>query len=1113
MRRILIWAPLLPMALLLLTACELPDSGGTEEAPVADAAREAPVVTIDAEGVALNNLGVAQMGRFDYAQAVETFEAVVADHPDWVDARLNLAIATLNRQGEGDEAAALAMADGVLERSPEDLRAHYIAGLLRYNQGDLATAREHFDAVVVGDPEDAYAAYFLAQSLMQLGEVDPALLQYARARRIDPYLRSAYYGAAQALRRADRSDEARALLADYQRFEGNPRARLAEFKYTRMGPKALALAVGLDAPPAPPARPQGPLFDPPVRLISFELPEVDPALMLADYSMTSVDLDADGRQDLAIGGPIGLTLLRQGSDGSWTPLRNRLAGWDGVNAIAWGDVDNDGRLDGYICREGANALVSRAGSGWEQQPVDAATLGDAGTCTGAQFADADHDGDLDLLVTDLYGSMELFNNDLDGGYRRLAGSQGLQGPGIDRQVLAVDLDADGDLDLMVFSDRSVRAYLNDRLWQYTPAQLPELLSSQVVRGAVAADFDADGRIELITVNAAGEVRYWPAPLSDGHNRYLAGDASWTSVAVMDADGDGTQEVLAAGARSWRLFDLGGHTLSEASFGDLRTMHAVTPVLLDPSRGPSVVALVEDAQGLELMAWPAGRGRYRYAVLQLSGHEAEADSMRSNRAAIGTRIAAREDSRWSIRDRMDDNSGPGQSLEPVVIGMRGAAQLDFVAFTWPDGVFQTEIGIAAGSTTTIEETQRQLSSCPVLYTWDGERFSFVSDLLGVGGVGFMIEPGVSAEPRPWERFLLPAAALAEREGRYEMRLGEPMQEVAYLDGASLSAVDLPPGWSLTLDERMGTGGPAPSGEAIYYRREAVPVRASNDRGEDVLAAISALDQRAAPVGELDRRFIGRLAGEHVLTLEFDQALAGSPVLLAEAWVEYPYSQTVFAAWQADASYDPVTLEYRGVDGEWHLYADRFGYPAGMPRQMTLPLNDLPAGVIALRLRTNLEVYWDRIEVVFAETPPTLTEHQLPLASARLAKAGFPRRDTAAQRLPSYDYEDRSPFWDTEYPAGYYTALGPVDPLVSSVDDAVVTIGPGEEAQLAFAAELPALAEGWSRRFVLTVNGWAKDMDLYTADGGTVGPFPTRGGTISAEAQALMDRYTVRYQAGR
>ena len=63
---------------------------------------------------------------------------------------------------------------------------------------------------------------------MQQGGLDVALSWYEKAIAADPYLRSAYYGAALALRRLKRTDEARAMLADYEKFKDNPRARLAE---------------------------------------------------------------------------------------------------------------------------------------------------------------------------------------------------------------------------------------------------------------------------------------------------------------------------------------------------------------------------------------------------------------------------------------------------------------------------------------------------------------------------------------------------------------------------------------------------------------------------------------------------------------------------------------------------------------------------------------------------------------------------------------------------------------------------------------------------------------------------------------------------------------------
>jgi len=52
--------------------------------------------------VALDH-GVGLMGKFDFAAAREVFGALAARHPDWFEARFDLAIATLNRQQEGDE--------------------------------------------------------------------------------------------------------------------------------------------------------------------------------------------------------------------------------------------------------------------------------------------------------------------------------------------------------------------------------------------------------------------------------------------------------------------------------------------------------------------------------------------------------------------------------------------------------------------------------------------------------------------------------------------------------------------------------------------------------------------------------------------------------------------------------------------------------------------------------------------------------------------------------------------------------------------------------------------------------------------------------------------------
>jgi hypothetical protein len=514
----------------------------------------------------------------------------------------------------------------------------------------------------------------------------------------------------------------------------------------------------------------------------------------------------------------------------------------------------------------------------------------------------------------------------------------------------------------------------------------------------------------------------------------------------------------------------------------------------------------------VVEWRPGPQRPAYLALSPTGREIASDQRRSNSSGIGTRLAIRRGSAWTAIDTVRTASGPGQSLQPVTVGLGGADRADFVSVLWSDGILQTEMDLEAGRVHRIEETQRQLSSCPVLFTWDGSGFRFVTDILGVGGIGFLERPGVYSPPHPHERVLLPEGALAARDGRYQLVLGEPMEEVAYLDHAELAVYDLPPGWRVAVDERKAIAGPVPTGAPIFYRHERMPTRVVNDRGDDVTAAVAAADQRAAPPGAVDPRFIGRTA-RHAVTLEFAapiEAGPGRPVLLIDGWVEYPYAQTVFAAWQAGAPYQAPTLEARDQHGRWRVVAPEFGYPAGMPRQMTFPMPHLPRGTVALRLHTTQEIYWDRLSVIYDEPAPAVVIHRLAPVAATVRAAGFAHRSTGSQRTPHYDYARRVPLLDTRHPRGWYSRFGPVAPLVEHDDDAVAIIGPGEEVLLEFDALKAAVPAGWTRRVVLDAKGWCKDMDLYTKDGETVAPLP---GENSAVRHRLHQQFNTRYEGGR
>jgi hypothetical protein len=1079
------------------------------------------------EIVALNNRGVGLMGQFDFDRAAEAFARASAAASDRLDLRVNLAIATLNRQRDGDAAQAQQLLEAILTIAPQHVRAHYALGLLLLNDGHAGDALPQFVFVAEHEPADAYAAYYTALCRFQQGDVAGALSSYEHALLLNPRLRSAAYGAFQARQRLGRPD-AQSMLDLFRQLETNPQSETVEFKYTRMGP--LAEAVTIDEPARQRImRPPGPVFDTaPVPLLTGTAGTT--AWRQADAShpptMTMADIDGDGLIDLFIADTIddrgslhNAVLLNRGAEGFVLDVSHPLAAVPDVYAALWGDFDNDGLTDVYLCRRGSNQLWRQTEKGrWSNVSGPARAEGAGGTTIDGAMFDADHDGDLDLLLIKSDGASELLNNNGDGTFRPLGAQVGLAG---DRRpssgILLADLDSDRDTDIVVIKKSPPHDVLvNDRAWQYHRDKAFETFVETPMTAAVAGDLDANGRPELYTSGASGIERWTRSPAGPWEPTLVAGTstmANASQLALADLDGDGRLDLVATASNGrWQAVAItqgGEATPIYAAEGPRVASWSLA--MLDPARGPSIVAMPADGSGAPIR-WKPGAGRFPFVSLTLSGRDRQSTQRRSNASGIGAQLAARAGSQWTALARYRAQSFGGQSLQPIAFGLSGSPQLDFVAITWSDGVLQTELALAPGPVRQIDETQRQLSSCPVLFAFDGRHFAFVTDLLGVGGIGTPTSPGIYEPPHPSENVLLPEGLLAVRDGTYQLKITEPMEEVAYIDAARLVAYDLPPGWEMILDERKAISAPEATGEPRFFRDERVPVQVTDEGGQDVTRAVVTADLVAAPPGRLDPRYIGRTEARE-LTLRFDRALndaTGDAMLVADGWIEYPYAQTLFAAWQARVPYQAPTIEARGDNRQWHVLRREFGYPAGMPRRMSVPLGRLPHAAMELRLRTTQEIYWDRLAVAYAAATPGMDVHSLPLASARLAYTGFPRRQLHASRRPSYDYDERVPLADTRHARGFYTVPGSVTELVAAQDGALAVFGPGEELQLTFSATLPPLKAGWTRRLVLEARGWCKDMDLYTKDGETVAPLPGTRGPVAA---ALQRRYTTRYESGR
>jgi tetratricopeptide (TPR) repeat protein len=1084
---------------LLATACDR----GTPPAAKPSAPGAAEYAELDR--------GVGLMGKFEFEAAREVFARLAASHPTWNAARFDLALATLNRQREGDEGAAAAMLRSLVRDDPGNLHAVYVLALLTLHAGAPKDAQPLFKRVADADGRDAYARYFLAQSLLAQGRPAEALPVFEEAAKLDPRLRSARYGASQALARLGRAPEAAAMLAAFEAEKNNPLARLAEFKYTRMGTRAEAIgspmAAGSAAPPA------GALFAEPVEIL-LRGSSASESLAVA----TAADIDGDGEVDCSF-------RAAAASRAQWRSRR--------PEATRCSPSTRSRSPAAPTSRPGATSTTTASPTcccatraprraSWRKAPRGTwkpraiAALAAAGGARDCQLVDADHDGDLDILVVTAKGERLVFSNNGDGTFRNLAERLPKPPASPALQVLAADIDDDRDLDLVVLHAGGPHEVLaNERLWSWKTAPGFDAFVREPALAVVAAR-DGDGAAHLITLAPDLAIRDWKRA-ADGAWRAdtlvaaqgAPGPGRAVQLAIADLDGDGRPEILATTPRGVAVWRWAGGNAAPLLAIDDATLVSWSVAALD-AKGPALVAYHRD--GSVTLRKP-GPGRHAFAWIALSGGDGKSATTRSNRSAIGARVAGHARDAWVLDETLRRHSGPGQSLTPLALGLAGAARLDYLTIDWPDGVFQSEVALEGTRLHRIAETQRQLSSCPLIFAWDGKRFAFVSDFLGVGGLGYLVEPGVYATPRPWENFLFPAGLLREREGRIAIKIGEPMEEAAYVDSVELVAHDLPAGWDMALDERMQIGEPKVTGRAFYFRREATAGRAVNERAQDVTAELRDADLGAADPGKRDARFIGRLAQDHVITLEFDVDLdagPGQPILVMDGWIEYPYSQTMFAAWQAKAAYLAPTLEARGAEGRWRAVLKEFGYPAGMPRRSAVPLPALPRGTRALRLTTNQEIYFDRLAVAWAEAAPVVPR-VLRLAAASARRTGFPRRTSGAQSQPAYDYDDRAPLWDTRTQSGFYTAFGPVEELVAAHDDALAIIGPGDELHLEFEAA-PAPASGLTRRYVMKTRGWAKDMDLYTRDGDTVAPLPVALRDSRARNE-LHRRYNTRHESGR
>ena len=72
--------------------------------------------------------------------------------------------------------------------------------------------------------------------------------------------------------------------------------------------------------------------------------------------------------------------------------------------------------------------------------------------------------------------------------------------------------------------------------------------------------------------------------------------------------------------------------------------------------------------------------------------------------------------------------------PLLFGLRDYSEVDTVRITWGNGLVQNETHQPAGQQVAYKEKPRLSGSCPMIFAWNGNRFEFITDVLGVAPLG-------------------------------------------------------------------------------------------------------------------------------------------------------------------------------------------------------------------------------------------------------------------------------------------------------------------------------------------------------------------------------------------